>query len=279
MLNILEQFDLAGQGRASVATTHQMIEAMRRAYFDRARHLGDPAFSDVPLARLTSKVYASELARGIAHDYATSSRALGPDVLVPAEGSNTTHFSVVDAAGNAVANTYTLQDSYGSYVIVSGAGFLLNNEMTDFNLQPGITDSSGKIGTEPNLVAPHKRMLSSQTPTIVLQDGKVLLVTGSPGGRTIINTVLHVVVNVIDFQMDIRAAVDAPRMHHQWMPDITKFEPGRLPAETRQQLEAMGHQFQVFARQGDAHSIWIDPQTGLRHAAADTRISGKAAGY
>jgi gamma-glutamyltranspeptidase/glutathione hydrolase len=278
MLNVLETFDLAKPGRTSVPTTHQMIETMRRAYFDRARYLGDPAFSEIPIDRLTSKAYARALAKAIAPDRATSSAELGNDLLREAESENTTHFSVIDRDGNAVANTYTLQDSFGSYVVVRGAGFLLNNEMTDFNLQPGITDRTGRIGTEPNRVAPYKRMLSSMTPTLVLKDGQVRLVTGSPGGRTIINTVLHIVLNVTDFDMDIRAAVDAPRLHHQWMPDIVRVEPGRLADEDRTELELMGHRFES-GRQGDAHSILVDPSTGLRHGAADRRISGKAAGY
>ena len=280
MLNILEHFDLAGQGRDSAATVHQITEAMRRAYFDRAMQVGDPAFNDVPIARLTSKAYARDFAAEISTaTRATPSEQLGKDVLAPVEGESTTHFSIVDSEGNAVANTYTLQDSYGSYVVVRGAGFLLNNEMTDFNLQPGITDRRGRIGTPPNVVAPHKRMLSSQTPTIVLRDGKVLLVTGTPGGRTIINTVLGVVTNVIDFKMPIREAVDAPRMHHQWMPDVLRIEPGRVSEETRRELEAIGHKIESIARQGDAHSVWIDPATDLRHGAADRRLSGKAAGY
>jgi gamma-glutamyltranspeptidase/glutathione hydrolase len=277
MLNILENFDLAAQGRTSTATVHQMTEAMRRAYFDRALHLGDPAFTEVPVERLASKPYAKSLAASIRAEVATKSEELG--VLVSNEGDNTTHFSVIDRDGNAVANTYTLQDSYGSYVVVRGAGFLLNNEMTDFNLQPGVTDRNGRIGTPPNQVEPHKRMLSSQTPTLVLKDGKVVLVTGSPGGRTIINTVLHVVTNVIDFKLDIRSALDAPRMHHQWMPDVIRYEEGRIADETRQQLEAMGHRFEKTARQGDAHSIWVDPEMGMRHGAADRRIRGSAAGY
>ncbi len=280
MLNILETVDPSKHGRDAASTVHQFTEAMRRAYFDRAVHVGDPAFTDVPVDRLTSKAYARELAASIlARDRATPSDELGKNVLTAGEGENTTHFSIVDSAGNAVANTYTLQDSYGSYVVVRGAGFLLNNEMTDFNLQPGVTDRRGRIGTPPNVVAPHKRMLSSQTPTIVLRDGKPLVVTGSPGGRTIPNTVLGVVTNVVDFKMSIRDAVDAPRMHHQWMPDVLRVEPNRMSAETRQQLEMIGHNINAAGRQGDAHSIWIDPVTGLRHGAADKRLSGKAAGY
>ena len=279
MLNILENFNLAKEGRHSVATSHQMIEAMRRAYYDRARYLGDPSFVQMPLERLTSKSYAKDLASNIKSDHATSSEELGKELLVAAGEESTTHFSVVDKDGNAVSNTYTLEESYGSHVMVHGAGFILNSELTDFNLHPGHTDRDGEIGTEPNQIAPGKRILSSQTPTIVLRDGKVYIVTGTPGSRTIINTMLHVISNVIDYQMDIREAVDAPRLHHQWMPDVVQIEDNRLPKNTRKELESLGHKFEQGGRQGDAHSILVDPETGIRHGAADKRISGKAAGY
>lgn len=274
MLNILETFDLPRQPRDSSASTHLFIEAMRRAYLDRARYVGDPAFANVPLERLTSKDYARELAASIRPDKATRSEELGRDILQPAEGPNTTHFSVMDAEGNAVSNTYTLQDSYGSFVTVSGAGFLLNNEMTDFNLQPGTTDSSGRIGTPANVVEPGKRMLSSQTPTIVLKDGRVRIVTGSPGGRTIINTVLGIVTAVIDQNMTARQAVDAPRLHHQWLPDVARMEAGRVTESERKRLEEAGHRLEPARSQGNAHSIVVDPETGLKHGAADKRISG-----
>jgi gamma-glutamyltranspeptidase/glutathione hydrolase len=279
MLNILEQFPLRAQGRWSAATTHQMVEAMRRAYVDRARFLGDPAFTDVPVAKLTSKPYAQELAAGISADRATPSQALAPEIPLADEPASTTHFSVIDREGNAVANTYTLQDSYGSYVVVRGAGFLLNNEITDFNLQPGRTSRAGQIGTDANLVAAGKRMLSSQTPTIVCRDGHVVLVTGTPGGRTIINTVLQVVLNVIEFDMAAAEAVAAPRLHHQWLPDQVRYEPGKLTPDTLKQLEAMGHRLVRIERQGDAHSIWVDPASGQYHGVADGRISGRAVGY
>jgi gamma-glutamyltranspeptidase/glutathione hydrolase len=277
MLNILENFDLKQQGRWSPATMHLMIEAMRRAYCDRARSLGDPAFTKIP-TQLTTKEYGRELAKGIDLKKATRSEDLARDIPLAKEGDNTTHFSVIDKNGMAVANTYTLERSYGSRVVVKGAGFLLNNEMIDFNWRPGYTDRSGTIGTEPNQIAPGKRMLSSQTPTIVAREGKVVLVTGSPGSRTIINTVLGMVVNVIDFGMDVQAAVDAPRLHHQWFPDEARFEGSSDYPELVEKLRAMGHSM-VGARQGDAHSIWVDPKTGKYYGAADKRISGKASGY
>lgn len=277
MLNILENFDLRKQGRWSPETLHALIETMRRVYCDRARHLGDPDFTKIP-AHLTSKDYARELARGIDREKATRSEDLAKDIPLTKEGDNTTHFSVVDKDGMAVANTYTLERSYGSRVVVQGAGFILNNEMIDFNWRPGVTDRSGAIGTAPNLIAPGKRMLSSQTPTILAKDGKPVLVTGSPGSRSIINTVLCIVVNVVDFDMDIRAAVDAPRLHHQWFPDEARFEGTSDHPDAVKKLEAMGHRI-VGSRQGDAHSIWIDPKTRIFHGAADRRIDGKAGGY
>ena len=277
MLNILENFDLPKQERWSPRTLHLMIEAMRRAYCDRARYLGDPAFVKTP-AHLTSKEYARTLARTIDPNKATRSEDLAKDIPLAAESENTTHFSVIDKDGMAVANTYTLEHAFGSRVVVKGAGFLLNNEMMDFNWRPGVTDRQGGIGTAPNQIAPGKRMLSSQTPTIVAKDGKVVLVTGSPGSRTIINTVLCVVVNVLDYGMDVQQAVDAPRLHHQWFPDIVNFEGDAAYASTRKQLQAMGHTL-ASKRQGDAHSIWVDPRTGAYHGAADRRNSGKAAGY
>jgi gamma-glutamyltranspeptidase/glutathione hydrolase len=277
MLNILENFDLKKQGRWSAQTLHLMIEAMRRGYCDRARHLGDPAFVKIP-EHLTSKEYGRKLAKGISLTKATPSAELAPDIQLAPEGDSTTHFSVIDKNGMAVSNTYTLERSYGARVVVKGAGFLLNNEMGDFNWRPGYTDRSGVIGTAPNLIAPGKRMLSSMTPTIVAKDGKVVLVTGSPGGRTIINTVLCVVLNVLEFDMPLAEAVAAPRLHHQWFPDEVRIERLDEPLAAIARLKQMGHS--VYSpRQGDAHSIWVSPRTGGYVGAADRRISGKAAGY
>jgi gamma-glutamyltranspeptidase/glutathione hydrolase len=277
MLNILEQFDLKKQGRYSPETLHLMTESMKRAYCDRARHLGDPDFTKIP-DHLTSKDYAKKLAAGIDLKKATPSEDLAKDIPLAKEGDSTTHFSVIDKDGMAVSNTYTLERSYGSHVVVKGAGFLLNNEMMDFNWRPGVTDRTGNIGTEPNLIAPGKRMLSSQTPTIVSRNGKPILVTGSPGSRTIINTSLCMVVNVIDFEMDIRQAVDAPRIHHQWFPDELRLESTTDHGETVAALRKMGHDVSA-TKQGDAHSIWIDPKTGRYHGAEDRRLSGKSVGY
>jgi gamma-glutamyltranspeptidase/glutathione hydrolase len=278
MLNILENFDLAKQGRWSPETVHVMAEAMRRSYCDRARFLGDPEFAKIP-AKLTAKDYAKELAKSIDLKKATKSEDLAKDIpLKSTEGDSTTHFSIIDKDGMAVANTYTLERSYGSRIVVHGAGFILNNEMGDFNWRPGVTDREGGIGTEPNLIAPGKRMLSSQSPTIIAKNGKLLLITGSPGSRTIINTVLCIVVNVIDFDMDIQAAVDAPRMHHQWFPDELRLESSSEHADVIERLQKMGHKVSERS-QGDAHSIWVDPKSGTYHGAADRRVDGKAAGY
>jgi gamma-glutamyltranspeptidase/glutathione hydrolase len=203
------------------------------------------------------------------------------NLSLAAESSETTHFSVIDDAGRAVSNTYTLENSYGSRVVVRGAGFLLNNEMTDFNRIPGHTDRQGLIGTPPNVIAKGKRMLSSQTPVFLFRDGRLCLVTGSPGGRTIINTVLCTVVNVVDMDMDIRQALGASRLHHQWFPDRVGFEGLSLPEWQAdiENLKRMGHVFEEKpSKQGDAHSIWLDPRTGQYQGATDHRIAGKVAG-
>jgi len=281
MLNILETFDLRRHGRWSPQAVHLMIEAMRRAYSDRARFIGDPDFTTVP-AHLTSKEYARELAQQIDPKHATPSAALAGDIALADEGPSTTHFSIIDQQGMAVSNTYTLEQSYGSRVVVRGAGFLLNNEMGDFNWRPGHTDRQGAIGTPANIIAPGKRMLSSQTPVILVRDGRVAAVTGSPGGRTIINTVLCVVLNLVEFEMPPRAAVAAPRLHHAWFPDRVQFEAlgeGEYEALTGR-LRELGHTLvDSPLRQGDAHTIWVDPQTGRYFGAADHRRSGSAAGY
>jgi gamma-glutamyltranspeptidase/glutathione hydrolase len=277
MLNILENFDLKKQGRWSPATLHLLTETMRRAYYDRAKYLGDADFVEIP-KHLTGPAYAKNLASEIDLTKATRSEDLARDIPLSAEGESTTHFSVIDRDGMAVSNTYTLEQSFGSRVVVKGAGFLLNNEMGDFNWRPGFTDRTGNIGTEPNTIAPGKRMLSSMTPTIVAKNGKVVLVTGSPGGRTIINTVLCVVLNVIEFDRDIQSAVAAPRSHPAWFPDKMHFDGLTQHPQRVKKLQAMGHQIDQF-RQGDAHSIWVDRQTSSYHGAADKRLSGKAAGY
>jgi gamma-glutamyltranspeptidase/glutathione hydrolase len=279
-LNILEHFGVAKMDRWSPDYLQLRIEAARRAYADRARWLGDPDFVTVPVARLTSKAYADTLARGIKRDRASKSVDIGSDILTvrTAESNETTHFSVVDAQGNAVSNTYTLEGGYGSGVVVRGAGFILNNEMGDFNKKPGDTNVGGDIGTSPNLIAPGKRMLSSMSPAIVTRDGRLALVTGSPGGRTIPNTVLDVVLGVTAFGESIRQAVDAPRLHHQWLPDSTTIEAGKVSAATISALRARGQAVRIAdGKQGDAHSIWVDPKTGIAYGAADHRSADSKA--
>jgi gamma-glutamyltranspeptidase / glutathione hydrolase len=279
-LQILERFELRQYGSASTTAQHLIIEVLRRAFCDRARWLGDPDFIEVP-DMLITKEYARQKAAEIDVAQATPSERLAPEIELAAEGSETTHFSVIDAAGMAVANTYTLEHSYGSRVVVRGAGFLLNNEMTDFNWTPGRTDRQGHIGTPPNTIAPGKRMLSSQSPTIVLRDGRPVLITGSPGGRTIISTVVCLLVNVLEFDMDLRAATDSLRLHHGWFPDMVLLEGADNPAsaDLLNGLAALGHHIERKPhRQGSANSIWVDLAGGMRQGVADRRRSGKALG-
>jgi gamma-glutamyltranspeptidase/glutathione hydrolase len=278
MLNILERFDLKRDGPASPQTIHRVTEAMRRAFCTRAVHLGDPDFGPVDTAKLISKAYAEELASSIGKT-ATPSAKLAPFRIETSEALHTTHLSTMDGAGNAVALTYTLEDSYGAKCVVAGAGFLLNNEMGDFNLVPGRTDDRGWIGTPPNQIAPGKRMLSSQTPTLVLKDGRVRVVTGSPGGRTIPNTVLWVLLDLLEFGFDPRQAIDWPRTHHQWFPDRLDLEGKRWPAATIEGLESRGHRVKVVAHQGNANTIVVDPHSNRLIGVADgRRATGDSAG-
>jgi len=243
MLNMLEALGIDKKPRGSVDAIHLMTEAMRRAYLDRARYLGDQDFVQVPVDKLTSKSHARDLIKTINPKHASSSVELGKDIVTVTqapEPEDTTHFSVVDKDGMAVSNTYTLEGGYGSHVVISGTGILLNNEMGDFNKKPGETNLTGDIGTPPNLIAPGKRMLSSMTPTIVARDGKLVLVTGSPGSRTIINTVLDIVLDVTAWHLAGRQAVDAPRMHHQWLPDTLTIEADGVSDKTLEAVKALG---------------------------------------
>ena len=278
MLNILEGYDLAASGSGSAATTHLIIEAMRRAYADRAHHLGDPAFNPrMPIDRLTSKAYADELRQTINLKRASVS---SPDSFVwPTEGNETTHLSVVDGTRNAVSMTYTLEQGYGSKITVPGAGFLLNNEMGDFNAAPGRTTETGLIGTDPNLAEPGKRMLSSMAPTIVARDGRLVMTTGSPGGRTIINTVLMTILNVVDFGMNIQEAVDAPRLHHQWLPDETRYERWGLSPDTLALLDQLGHTMVETRVQGAVSAILYNAEDNRLEAAEDRRRTSAAVGF
>ena len=269
MLNILEGFDMASMGHNSTAYIHHLTEAMRLAYRDRAQHLADTDFVEVPVDRLTSKDYADELRGMIASDRAGHSE---PSQLVMAEESTeTTHYSVVDRDGMAVSVTYTLEQGYGSKITVPGAGFLLNNEMGDFNGQPGLTNERGLIGTEANLARPEQRMLSSMSPSVLSRDGELVAVIGTPGGRTIINTVLQLVLNIVDHGMTIEEAVAAPRIHHQWLPNNVRIEEGGISDADLAALESMGHEVQVRGSQGRASSIGVDPVTGEFIGAPDPR--------
>jgi gamma-glutamyltranspeptidase/glutathione hydrolase len=276
MLNILEGFDIAASGFGSADTLHLMTESMRRAYADRARHLGDPDFVEMPLERLTSKEYADEQRKSIREFVASGS---SPDSFTwPAESTETTHFSVVDGQRNAVSLTYTLEYGYGSGIVVPGAGFLLNNEMGDFNAGPGLTDSTGLIGTPANLAAPGKRMLSSMTPTIVNTDGDVFMVTGTPGGRTIINTVLQTILNVVDHDASAQTAVDLGRIHHQWLPDTIFYEKLAFSRDTIENLEQRGHSFKQVNNLGVAEVIVVR-EDGLEGGVDRRQADGGAAGY
>jgi len=282
MLNILEAYDLGHMGHNSAESLHYITEAMRRAFADRAQFLGDLDFNpDVPLEELTSKKYANKLREEIQKEKASKSDSANFNKAHAAyESPETTHLSVVDAEGNAVSLTYTLEQSYGSKIVVEGAGFLLNNEMGDFNAIPGYTNSSGRIGTKPNQIAPEKRMLSSMTPTIVAKNGKPVIVIGSPGGRTIINSVLQVILNMVDYKMDIAKAIESPRFHHQWLPDVAYFEEWGFSADTQKIYKEMGHDYEIRDSQGRAMGIFIDPETGMLEGAADSRsYDGRAVGH
>ena len=276
MLNVLEGYDLAKDGFGSAANVHRIAETMRRAFADRGRFLGDPASNpDMPIARLVSKEHAAALRRTI--DERRASVSDPARFEWPTESSDTTHIAVVDADRNAVSMTYTLEDNYGSKILVPGAGFLLNNEMGDFNAGPGLTDRTGLIGTAPNLAAPGKRMLSSMTPTILARDGKLFLAIGSPGGRTIINTVLLAILDVVDFGMNVQEAIDAPRFHHQWLPDELRYEKFGLSPDTLALLSSRGHALKEVYVQGIAQAILYDAKADLLEGASDRRDRDGAA--
>lgn len=279
MLNILEGFDMSAYGHNSAQYLHLLTEAMRRSFADRAEHLGDPDFNEsMPLDMLLDKDYAATLRATI--DMAKASVSSETEFANIYESEDTTHFSVVDKDGNMVSLTYTLENSYGSRIVAEGAGYLLNNEMGDFNAVPGVTNRSGQIGTPPNLIEPEKRMLSSMAPTIVAQDGRPLFAIGSPGGRTIINTTVQAILNVIDYDMNIAEAVEAPRIHHQWLPDVTSFEGTGFSEDTLIIYEDMGHEVRARGEQGTAMGVYYESETGLFLGGSDSRAGdGAAVGY
>ncbi|MFZ0684504.1 MAG: gamma-glutamyltransferase [Terriglobales bacterium] len=291
ILNILEGFDLAKFGNRSADAIHLEAEAFRRAFYDRTDFMGDPDFAKVPVAQLIDKKYAAAWRESIDMNRASASKELKrPSIFSelervaqshPAaiqEAQNTTHYSVVDAEGNAVSVTTTLNDSFGSRVTATGLGFLLNDEMDDFAAKQGVPNAYGLIQGPANAIGPGKRPLSAMTPTIVLKDGKLFLVLGSPGGPTIITTVANILIGVIDFSLDIQEAVNAPRFHHQWLPDEIHVE-DRLSPDTMNLLRSKRHKLDVRHFWGDGECIMIDPKTGERLGASDGRNNGKAVGY
>src|ERR1043166_5432279 len=281
MLNILEGYDFKNMDWASADRFHLMTEAMRRAFADRAEYMGDTDFVKVPIAGLIDKQYAAQLRSTINTERASSSEQVKAGKPMGYESDETTHFTVVDAEGNAVANTYTLNNSFGSAVVAKGTGLIMNDEMDDFAAKPGTPNLYGLIQGDRNAVAPRKRPLSAMTPTFVMRkDGSLWFTVGSPGGPTIINTVLDLITNVIDYNMNIQQAIDAPRIHHQWLPDELVYEPYGLSSDTQKALTAMGHKLATPRYLGDAEGIMIEEKTGVRLGATDPRRSdGLAVGY
>jgi gamma-glutamyltranspeptidase / glutathione hydrolase len=290
MLNMLEGFDVRGMGWNSAACLHLLIEIMRRAFADRAAYMGDTDFVRVPIKGLIDKSYAARLRATINPDRASRSLEIGGGEPAGHEPSETTHFTIIDREGNAVANTYTLNDDYGSGVTANGTGVLLNNEMDDFTSKAGVPNEFGLIQSERNAIAPGKRPLSAMTPAFVLRkDGRLWFALGSPGGPRIINAVFQVVVNIIDFEMNIQQAVDSPRIHHQWLPDEVYYEPHGLSADTSRALEARGHRLTLRpeykgptqqAFMGDVEAVMIEDKSGVRLGASDARRSdGLPAGH
>ncbi len=281
MLRMLETYDVAATGWQSAKYLHLLTEVMRRAFADRAEFLGDPDFVKLPVAALTSAGFAEERRRTIDLDHASKSSEVGAGNPAPFEPGNTTHFSIVDTAGNMASNTYTLNDWFGSGVTAAGTGVLLNNEMDDFTSHPGVANDYQLIQSEKNAIAPNKRPLSSMTPLIMLQDGKPWLAVGAAGGPRIISTVLEIVLAVVDFHVSLQEAIDAGRIHHQWMPDQIYWEPNGTNADTRTILERMGHKFseKPFEDISDANAVMVDPVTGRRVGGADPRRAGVAVGW
>jgi gamma-glutamyltranspeptidase/glutathione hydrolase len=291
MLNMLEGYNLREMGWASARKVHLMTEVMRRAFADRAEYMGDADFVKVPVSGLIDKTYARRLRSTINLERATPSSEVRAGKPQGYESGETTHFTVVDTEGNVVSNTYTLNDSYGAAVVAKGTGILLNNEMDDFAAKPGEKNYYGLVQGENNAVAPRKRPLSSMTPTIVLQaNGKVWFAVGSPGGPRIINAVLQIVTNIIDHEMSIQQAIDAPRLHHQWLPDDLIYEPYGLSPDTLRALQSMGHSLKLTTEKetktgsqlrymGDAQGILIEEGTGIRLGASDQRNEGVPVGF
>ncbi|PAF42051.1 gamma-glutamyltransferase [Helicobacter sp. 11S03491-1] len=271
ILNVMENADIAKLGFGSSKTIHIMAEAMRQAYADRSVYMGDPDFVNVPVEKLINKAYAKKIYANILPQKATPSSKINPGLGQIHEGENTTHYSVADKWGNAVSVTYTINASYGSAAAIEGAGFLLNNEMDDFSIKPGTPNLYGLIGGDANAIAPNKRPLSSMSPTIVLKDGKLFMVVGSPGGARIITTVLQVISNAIDHQMNISEAIQAPRFHMQWLPDEIRIEKYGMSEDVKDNLMKMGYKIVTKPVMGDVNAILIDPVTHIMYGSGDPR--------
>ena len=279
MLNMIEPYPVAALGFHSSQSLHLLAEVMRRSFADRARFLGDADFSKIPVRELISKQYARERGKSIRKDWASPSSFLRQGDPAAFESSETTHYSVVDRHGNGVAATTTINGAFGSGVTIKGAGFLMNNQMDDFSSKPGTPNLFGLIQAEANTIAPGKRPLSSMTPTLVKKGDRLLMVMGSPGGPTIINTVFQIILNVVDYGFDIQKAVSAPRIHHQWKPDQISTEPEAMVRDVEIALQEKGHEIAYRESIGNAHCIFVEPITGMRLGAPDPRSESKASGY
>lgn len=279
MLNVVQQLALNPKQPLAPQNLHLLIETMRHVFLDRTRYLGDADFVEVPVQKLLADQHATATAKKINPVRATPSAELSNKVQVQDENMETTHFSVIDKQGNMVATTITLEEAFGSKAVVKGLGFLLNNQMHDFNINPKQANFKGLTGNNPNGIEPYKRMLSSMAPTLVLKDGKPYLITGSPGGRTILNTVLQIILATSVYNLSLREAMQLPRLSHHWMPDVVYIEKGKWEPAVIDALKAKGHTFSEVDFLGDAHSILVDPKTGEYQAEADPRRAGWAEGY
>jgi len=281
ILNVISPYDFARWGWNSIQSAHYTVEAERRAYADRNTYLGDPSFVQNPVAQLLNARYGAKLRASISTNRATPSSQVDPGLgPIAHENAQTTSFSIVDSAGNAVAVTYTINDSFGAGVIAGNTGFFLNDEMDDFTSKPGVPNMFGLVQGTRNDIRGGKRPLSSMTPTIVTRNGKLFMVTGSPGGGRIITIVLSTLQNVIDYGMNVQDAVNAPRVHMQWLPDVVEYEPGAFSVQTMQQLQAMGYALKEVSSWGSAQAIVIDPKTGVRLGGTDRRRpEGLATGF
>ncbi|MFZ1282483.1 MAG: gamma-glutamyltransferase [Ignavibacteriaceae bacterium] len=279
MLNILENISFDKKEWGSSKYIHYLVEAMKYSFADRSKHIGDPDFYNVPIDWLLSKKYAKELFDRIDSLAIPSTQILPGEILSHKESEETTHYSVIDKFGNAVSTTTTINSSYGSKVVVEGAGFLLNNEMDDFSSKPGVPNQFGLVGSEANKIEPGKRMLSSMSPTIILKDEKPYMIIGTPGGSTISTIVLQVILNVLDFDMNIQQAIDAPHIHHQWLPDRIDYEEFGLSDDVIQNLQSNGHILGNERSLGRCEGIMIDNKNGIYFGATDSRGFGAAIGY